>query len=130
MLGCASDEFPTRFRASQIERLLSAGSLATWQPVSIISQGTQLLGNCADSIRFLVVQSVDDSLQVSQLQPLCDGTGVLDTMLIGKAKASAEEALFTDSLLFADGQFWIIQEVFSTQVNFSYNDRQFFMQRE
>ncbi len=124
-LSCAEDEVQTQFYGYQIERLLSEGDTAIWRPI-VISGESLGLEDCEDSVRLMISHlynnlqdRLDDSLEISQLVPLCDNGSGFDTVALGRAKASAEEGLFfTDSIRFADGRYWIITEAFSLTFGF------------
>ncbi len=112
LVSCSEEELPTGLYDYQVERLLSGTEgTKTWSQVVNST-------NCADSIKLvfdLVANSSDDSLDVS-ISSGCVGS--LSTVLIGRASASSEDdqILFTDSLNFADGSYWIVEQVTSEQL--------------
>ena len=66
--------------------------------------------NCVDS-SFLFIQTASDSLDISSITRSGSCAG-FDTLLIGRAAVSAaSNDFFTDSLLFATGNFWIVNEL-------------------
>lgn len=108
LLSCTNEFFPEGLYDYQVERLLSGGSSKTWnQQVNSSS--------CLDSIRLLfdLVASADDSVLISEV---FRGTScVPDTTLIGLADASSNLGglVFTDSLNFANGSSWIVNDLTS-----------------
>ena len=122
LFACADDGV-SRFRGSQISRLLTSGSEAGWLPGEITFEGQSILSSCSDSTGYFFEALEDeDSILVSQLVPFCNGTGEYDTLEIGKAMPSVQDEIFSDSLVFATGSFWLIQEIFSEQVKFQDSD--------
>ena len=57
-------------------------------------------------------QSIDDSVNVMGIS-----IDFSDTISLGLMKASVKSMLFSDTLLFADGDFWLIEEVFLDIIN-------------
>lgn len=107
IMSCSEEELPAGIYDYQVERLLSGTSGSkTWDQVVNSS-------NCSDSVRLHVV-SVDDSLDFSRLtyQTVCS---IFDTTYLGRANASKAEDrdLFTDSLRFQNGDFWIVKTITS-----------------
>jgi len=111
-IACGGDFFPQGLYDYQVERLLSADSSKVWNQVMETE-------NCADStwlyIEMLASDS-DDSVAISEVLggASCDP----DTSLIGYADASAfsDELLFTDSLNFDNGMFWLIEQITSERL--------------
>lgn len=113
-LGCQSDFFPSGLYHYQVERLLSGGSSKVWNQVINSS-------NCSDSVKLyveFVSSSTNDSLAFSNLTPNSDCTG-FDTTFIGNASASAfdDGLLFSDSLAFTNGDFWIVNSITSQNLS-------------
>lgn len=106
-MSCSEEELPAGIYDYQVERLLSgsSGSKAWNQIVNST--------NCADSV-ILYAVAVDDSLDFSRLtyQSTCDA---FDTTYIGRANASSpdDRDLFTDSLRFSNGNYWMIKTITS-----------------
>lgn len=112
LFACEQDFFPIGLYDYQVERLLSGGADKVWmQQVNST--------DCSDSTRLYIelVTGTDDSVRISTLNPMMDCSG-FDTVLIGNANASQIEGglLFTDSLNFADGSFWLVDHITSTQL--------------
>ena len=112
LLSCTNEFFPEEFFDYQVERLLSGGSTKEWDEI-IASE------NCSDSIRLvieLISSTVDDSVTISQV--VRGNNCNPDTSLIGIADASSfsDAIRFTDSLNFANGNFWIIQSITATSL--------------
>ncbi|MEQ9467316.1 MAG: hypothetical protein RLN88_07880 [Ekhidna sp.] len=114
VLSCAEADVSAKLYDYQVERLLS-GQLGskTWNQI-VDSE------NCADSIKLFIelVNSsgdADDSLDISELTPISNCTS-FDTVYLGRADASSFSGgdLFTDSLIFASGDFWIVSQITST----------------
>ena len=109
-LACDTDFFPEGLYDYQVERLLSAGERKVWnQRISS--------DNCQDSIKLLftlIPNSLDDSVLVERLTINTTCTG-FDTTILGNADASSfsDALLFTDSLNFAGGEYWIIDRISS-----------------
>ena len=114
LFACREEFFPRDLYDYQIERLLSGGSAKTWlQMINSVE--------CSDSVRLhitLLSSSSDDSISIFNLLPKSNCFGY-DTAFVGNANASGN-LLFTDSLLFADGDFWIVESV--TSENLSIRD--------
>lgn len=110
--SCSEEELPTGLYDYQVERLLSGtDGTKTWSQVVNST-------NCTDSIKLvfdLIVDSSNDSLDVSITSGCAES---LSTILIGRASASSEDdqILFTDSLNFADGTYWIVEQVTAEQL--------------
>ncbi|WP_370090448.1 hypothetical protein [Ekhidna sp.] len=110
LLACSEEELPAGIYDYQVERLLSAGSEKTWSEVVNST-------NCVDSVKLhfeMVSNATNDSLDVFELIPISNCTS-FDTTLIGRADASrlVGSDLFTDSLIFSTGSFWIVRGVTS-----------------
>ncbi|MBV6644104.1 MAG: hypothetical protein KI790_01565 [Cyclobacteriaceae bacterium] len=123
---CSSDEFPSGLYHYQIERLLSAGDSSTWRLSRLSIDGIgQSLEGCSDTTSLLIVL-VTDSVDISSLTPLCNGTANYDTLYIGRANASTDGLLFTDSLNFANGTVWFPTDITSLQFSLRYttNDQE------
>jgi len=120
LLSCNNDFIPPGFYDYQVERLLSGGTNKLWdQEVNST--------DCQDSVKLyfqLLENDSDDSVTVSRLTPLSD-CSAFDTILIGNADASSLEGAigFTDSLIFASGDFWIINSVTSDRLTLIIEDR-------
>jgi len=126
--ACDEEEV-ARFRGSQVSRLLTSGSQAGWLPLEIIDEGRSVLSVCSDSIGYYFVLE-SDSVEVRQLIPRCDGTSVFDTIGIGKAYPSVQDEIFSDSLIFDDGRFWLIEEIFSQQMTFKEGETSYSLSRQ
>lgn len=110
LLSCTEDDFPTGIYGYQVERLLSGGDEKVW--LQVVNSP-----NCEDSLRlFITPLEATDSITVHRLSPSADCAG-FDTLQSINANASflSGGVLFTDSLLFADDSFWIIEAITSTQ---------------
>lgn len=124
-LVCAcGDDFQRQLYDYQIERLLSGGETAVWSPVSKRFEGDELLVNCADSVRFMIDLDAD-SILFRRMVPRCDATGLFDTVEVAKGSASVDSQIFTDSILFTTGEFWLINTLFSTTLELEYADTTF-----
>jgi len=110
LISC-SDEGPQNgLYDYQVERLLTNGSSKTWNEVVNTS-------NCQDSTRLLfelLTNTTDDSVTIYQLIPRSDCSR-FDTTLLGNADASSFEQgiRFSDSLIFANGDFWMVEQITS-----------------
>ena len=114
LLGCQQDFFPAGLYDYQVERLLSGGASKVWNE-RVNST------DCADSVRLyitLLTSSSGDSVTLSTLTPRSD-CGGFDTTLIGNANASSpsDGILFTDSLVFANGDSWIVESITSSSLS-------------
>ena len=110
LLACTEEDLPAGIYDYQVERLLSAGSEKTWDQVINSME-------CADSLKLhfeLVTNTSNDSLDIFELTPTFNCASY-DTTLIGRADASKLVGgdLFTDSLVFSSGDFWIVVQVTS-----------------
>ncbi|MEQ8904609.1 hypothetical protein [Ekhidna sp.] len=114
LLGCSEESLPPGLYHYQIERLLSGQSgTKDWHQL-VNSQ------NCADSAILhieLIPNASADSIDISSLVR-ADNCEIFDTTYIGRANASrfAERNLFSDSLIFGSGDFWIVHNVTSEQL--------------
>ena len=120
LLACSEEKIPAGIYDYQVERLLSGGSEKTWGKV-ISSM------DCADSVKLhfeLVTNSSNDSLDIYRLTPISNCTS-FDSTLIGRADASSlkDSNLFTDSLVFASGDFWLINLITSEFLSIDENDQ-------
>lgn len=108
VLSCTNEFFPEGLYDYQVERLLSGGSNKTWNQQVNSS-------DCQDSLRLRIelVASADDSVLISEI--IGGSSCAPDTTPIGLADASSflGGLRFTDSLNFADGTSWIVNEVTS-----------------
>ena len=107
VMSCTNEFFPEGLYDYQVERLLSNGDSKIWNQ--------QVNSNeCQDSVRLLVQlvsANTDDSVSISEI--LRGTTCTPDTTLIGNADASSflDGLLFTDSLNFADGSTWMVNDI-------------------
>ncbi len=110
LISCSEEELPVGLYHYQVERLLSGtGGTKTWLQANNST-------NCVDSVKLvfaLVENSSNDSLDISMISG-CTSTA----SFLGRASASkaVDRDLFTDSLIFASGDFWIINQVTSQQL--------------
>ena len=100
-LSCQDDEFPLGLYDYQVERLLHGDAEKLWK--------TNEVGVWS----YLLFQSIDDSVNVMGIT-----IDFSDTISLGMIKASAKSMLFSDTLLFSDGDFWLIEEVSSHNLLF------------
>ncbi|SNT25244.1 hypothetical protein SAMN05421640_2963 [Ekhidna lutea] len=111
VLACSEEDLPGGIYHYQVERLLSGESgTKVWSEVVNSS-------DCADSVK-LYFELVNDSIDISQINP--GATCVfLDTIYLGRANASkfSESDLFTDSLIFSNGDFWIVKGITSKMLS-------------
>lgn len=115
LAACVEDEFPRGLYDYQVERLLSGESEKIWSVVSETEDGvTTVPTSCSDSLRLYIVPVGTDSINISWLFPSIT-CGSFDTLRLGNSNATSEDdsQLFTDSLQFADGNYWLIQSVTS-----------------
>ena len=107
VMSCTNEFFPEGLYDYQVERLLSNGDSKIWNQ--------QVNSNeCQDSVRLLVQlvsANTDDSVSISEI--LGGIACTPDTTLIGNADASSflDGLLFTDSLNFADGSTWMVNDI-------------------
>ncbi len=109
-MACSEEKLPAGIYDYQVERLLSAGSEKTWSEVVNST-------DCADSLELyfeLVSSSSNDSLDIFELTPNANCNS-FNAIFIGRADASRlpDSDLFTDSLIFSSGDFWIINSITS-----------------
>ena len=95
-LSCQDDEFPLGLYDYQVERLLHGDAEKVWK--------TNEVGVWS----YLLFQSIDDSVNVMGIT-----IDFSDTISFGLMKASVKSMLFSDTLLFSDGDFWLTEEVSS-----------------
>ena len=94
ILSCEEDGFPTDLYDYQVERLLHGGTEKMWH-----TDEEGVMG-------YLLFESLDDSVNVMGIT-----MDFSDSLSLGMMRASVKSLLFSDSLLFADGNFWLIEEV-------------------
>ena len=120
LLSCSEEDLPGGLLDRQVERILSGQEgTKTWDRIVRTT-------NCIDSLKVtfgLVEDSNGDSLDItiSQYQEDC----TIQDLLIGRANASSVEGgdLFTDSLVFSDGNYWIITEITSQQLRIEIDEQ-------
>ena len=117
-LSCSEDD-STGILDNQVERLLSGQTgTKTWDQVINTT-------NCSDSLKFtfeLITNSSGDSLDITQTVYQSD-CSTQDSFL-GRASASAAASeRFTDSLVFATGDYWIITEITSQRLQIQIDDQ-------
>ena len=122
ILGCSEDDTVNRFSSAQVNQLLTEGDTAVWSLVSLVVNGSEQLSNCQDSLRLVVASNGSDSLDFTYLRPNCTASGSFDSLELGGASLSSEDGVFTDSVAFASGGYWLVSEVFSTSFHFSSGD--------
>ena len=93
-MSCEEDGFPADLYDYQVERLLHGGTEKMWHTDE---EGVMC---------YLLFESLDDSVNVMGIT-----MDFSDTLSLGMMKASVKRLLFSDSLLFADGNFWLIEEI-------------------
>ncbi len=118
IFSCSEETLPDGIYDYQVERLLSGETgNKTWSQVTSST-------NCADSLKLtfeLIPDDVDDSLDISMVSGCF---GALSTTYIGRASASVRgTVIFSDSLVFSDGEFWIVDQVTAQRFRFSMNDQ-------
>ena len=94
VLSCEEDGFPVDLYDYQVERLLHGGTEKMWH-----TDEEGVMG-------YLLFESLDDSVNVMSIT-----MDFSDTLSLGLMRTSVKALLFSDSLLFADGNFWLIEEV-------------------
>ena len=119
-----SDEEVAIFESQQVQRLITGGDEKTWILQFRSSEGVESALNCSDSIR-LLMSSTSDSVSVTELLPRCTGlSDSFDSLDVGNAFVSSEDGLFTDSLLFEDGTFWIISAISSERMSLKIDENE------
>lgn len=110
--ACKEDQFPAGLYHYQAERLLSGGDSKTWVLVSSSESGTVTNPTlCSDTLRLLITEVASDSINISRLIPISNCTS-FDSLKFGNANASGD-LVFTDSIIFATGEVWIIDKITS-----------------
>ncbi len=100
-LSCQDDDFPLGLYGYQVERLLYGDAEKVWK--------TNEVGVWS----YLLFQSIDDSVNVMGIT-----IDFADTLSLGMMKVSAKSMLFSDTVLFSNGDFWLIEEVSSHALSF------------
>ena len=96
ILSCEDDGFPLRLYNYQVERLLHGDAEKMW------------ISDDKDGWSYLLFESLNDSVSVLGIS-----IDFSDTISLGMMKASGNPLLFSDTLLFSYGDFWLIEEVSS-----------------
>lgn len=113
IVSCSEEELPIGIYDYQVERLLSGETgLKTWSQVVNST-------DCTDSVNItfeLIANAANDSLDITMITGCANSS---NTTLLGRASASSPEGgiLFTDSLIFDSGDFWIIDQITSEQLS-------------
>lgn len=111
VINCSEDFTPEGLYGYQVERLLTNDSNKIWTVTRMMVDNSEIsMTACADSL-FLLLTSDTDSVSVSSLVRDCSTTSELDTTFLGKANTSTIGLVFSDSLLFASGDYWLISNV-------------------
>jgi hypothetical protein len=98
----------------QVERLFSADTAKLWMVTGIETSGVlENPENCQDSLFYLFQVPAEDSLEIFELMRNCAISGDFDSTFLGKARASVSINLFTDSIRFNSGSYWIVENVTS-----------------
>lgn len=119
LMSCSDESVPAGIYDYQVERLLSGESgIKTW---SLQNNAA----NCTDSVKLLfelVTNTTNDSLDIS----IINGCSPATATLIGRASASSpsDRIIFTDSLVFASGSYWIVNQITSDQLSLMIDDDQ------
>ena len=100
-MSCQDDDFPLGLYGYQVERLLYGDAEKVWK--------TNEVGVWS----YLLFQSIDDSVNVMGIT-----IDFADTLSLGMMKVSAKSMLFSDTVLFSNGDFWLIEEVSSHTLSF------------
>lgn len=111
LISCSEEDLPAGLYDYQVERLLS-GQSGSKNWAQVVNSD-----NCADSVILyveLVTISSTDSIDISNLIKSNNCTA-LDTIFIGRANASkfTGRSLFSDSLNFSSGDYWIVDQITS-----------------
>lgn len=115
--ACSDDSFPPGLYNYQVERLLSADSSKIWLFVSELNNGTEFRPTtCSDSTHLYITSVAPDSIHIARLIPK-DNCSAFDTLKLGNANASGE-LLFTDTLSFASGEYWFLEEITAQKLSF------------
>lgn len=115
LIGCAEPFTPEGLYDYQIARLLTGENSKTWAVNSeIINGSSQSPQNCADS-SFYYFQPLGDSIDAHLLLQNCIKINTYDSSYIGRFLPSSEELVFTDSLNFSNGEFWILVNITSEE---------------
>ena len=96
ILSCEDDGFPLGLYGYQVEHLLHGDAEKMWT------------NDEEDGWRYLLFESLSDSVNVMGI--FIDFS---DTISLGMMKASVKSLHFSDTLLFSNGDFWVVEEVSS-----------------
>lgn len=111
LLSCSEEPVPEGLYDYQVERLLSGGDIKIWIESKRIEQ-------CSDTVLLHVslVEGSIDSLNLSRI--IFNSSCVRDTLPLGNAKPSSFSSgpVFTDSLVFSNGDFWLVDRVTSQEL--------------
>jgi hypothetical protein len=116
-VSCSEDNFPAGFYDYQVTRLLTHDDSKIWQ-VEGLAQG-----QCGEPY-FYMLNLEGDSIDCYQISWNCDSLSFNDTTYISRGLPTSLGLLFTDSVKWADGDFWLIRSISESQLLF-YSDRKY-----
>lgn len=108
LISCEEQFVPNGMYGYQVENLLCDNGSSEWFDLTRSS-------NCGNFPNKLVFTRLSDSIVVSELIPTCD-IELYDTLALGKANASENKLIFTDSLIFEDNSYWLIKKIRSSSL--------------
>ncbi len=112
LLSCGDEDISGKIQDHQVERLLS-GQTGTKMWDRIINST-----DCSDSLKLtftLVENSAGDSLDLT-LTAYESDCSTQDFLTRANASVAEDNERFTDSLIFSNGDFWIISEITSQRL--------------
>lgn len=120
IIGCKNDDIPSSLYDYQVERLLSNGDSKLWVQVIIDASCNE-----PNQLKIELIESgSNDSLAISRLVSNSDCSGV-NEIFVGNADASSflGSLRFSDSLLFANNSYWILNHITSRSLEISINNK-------
>jgi len=109
LLSCTDDNFPEGLYDYQVVRLLSNETTKTWQLLNTEPES-------CDSTYYYEMSNQVDSIGVAGIRWNCQSGDYTDTIFIDHATPSSLGLTFSDSLIFDDKTYWIVDEVTSTSL--------------
>ena len=109
LLACSDDNFPDGLYDYQVVRLLSNESAKNWQLLNVDPE-------ICDSTYYYEISDMIDSVGVSGIRWNCQNGGYTDTVFFDYAVPSSVGLNFSDSLIFNNQMYWVVDEITSNSL--------------
>lgn len=115
LFSCVESNLPQGLYDYQALRLLAADSSKLWLVQEGISRS-----DC-EKLSYYLLTNLEDSIALSSVAYNCDTGGFSDTSAIGFGTPSALGLVFTDTIYWSTGDYWIVHELSSQYVEYTGN---------